>query len=64
LEPSFFSESLREYSEGYFPTRKQRVEDEIAKILSDNENVKILMNIHEINVYSAAAIMSEIDDIH
>jgi len=43
--------------------KKKMIGDEIAKISSDNEDVKILMTIPGINVYSAAAIMSEIDDI-
>ncbi len=43
--------------------KKKIIEDEIVKISSDNEGVKILMTIPGINVYSAAAIMSEIDDI-
>lgn len=44
--------------------RKQMIEDEIARISKNNEEVKLLMTIPGINVYSAAAIMSEIDDIH
>ena len=43
--------------------RKEMVEDEIAKAAGNNRRVKILMTIPGINVYSAAAIMSEIDDI-
>ena len=43
--------------------RKEMVEDEIAKAAGNNRGVKILMTIPGINVYSAAAIMSEIDDI-
>ena len=44
--------------------RKQTVEDEIAKISNNNEEIKLLMTISRINVYSAAAIISKIDDIH
>lgn len=44
--------------------RKQMVEDGIARISNNSEEVKLLMTIPGINVYSAAAIMSEIDDIH
>ena len=43
--------------------RKQMVEDEIAKVVGKNEGVKLLLTIPGINMYSAAAIMSEIDDI-
>ncbi len=39
------------------------VEDEISRIAIDDENVKLLMTIPGINVYSAAAVISEIDDI-
>lgn len=42
--------------------KKHMVEDDISKV-SGNERVKLLLNIPGINVYSAAAIMSEIDDI-
>ena len=43
--------------------RKEMVEDEIAKAAGNNKGVKLLMTIPGINVYSAAAIMSEIDNI-
>ncbi len=39
------------------------VEDEIARISCNTREVKLLLNIPGINIYSAAAIMSEIDDI-
>ena len=44
-------------------SRKEMVEDEIAKVAGNDKFVKLLMTIAGINVYSAAAIMSEIDDI-
>ncbi len=39
------------------------MEDQIASMLFDSKNAKLLMTIPGINVYSAAAIISEIDDI-
>ena len=44
--------------------RRQMIEDEIARISNNNEEAKLLMTIPGINVYSAAAIISEIDGIH
>jgi len=39
------------------------VEEEITKILENNDKVRLLMTIPGINVYSACAILAEIDDI-
>ena len=43
--------------------RERDVENHIALTVKDNDQVKLLMTIPGINVYSAAAIISEIDDI-
>ena len=42
---------------------ENEVEDEIARSCEQRKDMKIVMTIPGINVYSAAAIMSEIDDI-
>ena len=39
------------------------MEDEISRYVVNGRNVKILMTISRIGIYSSAAIMSEIDDI-
>lgn len=39
------------------------MEDQIALAVKDNSSVKLLMTIPSINVYSAAAIISKIDDV-
>jgi len=39
------------------------VEEEISKLVENNDNVKLLITIPRINVYSASAILAEIDDI-
>ena len=43
--------------------KENTVEDEISRSVINDRNVKLLMTIPGINVYSSAAIMSEIDDI-
>ena len=43
--------------------RERKIEDQIALAVKDNNEVKFLMTIPGINIYSAAAIISEIDDI-
>ena len=43
--------------------RERKIEDQIALAVKDNNEVKLLMTIPGINIYSAAAIISEIDDI-
>ena len=43
--------------------RKERLEDEMSRIVENNDDAKLLMTIPGINVYSAVAIISEIDDI-
>ena len=42
---------------------KERIEDELSRIVENNEEVKLLTTSPGINVYSAVAIISEIDDI-
>ena len=54
---------LRLNSQAGMDRRKQMVEDEIAKASCNNERMKLLLTIPGINVYFAAAIISEIDDI-
>ena len=61
VENNVMSDMLERITE--LNRRKRMIEDEIAKISSDNENVNLLTSIPGINVYSAA-IMSEIDEIH
>lgn len=43
--------------------RESTMEDEIARMCHERNDVKLLMTIPGINVYSAAAIVSEIDDV-
>ena len=43
--------------------REDSMEDEMSRIVETNRNVKTLMTIPGINVYSAASIMAEIDDV-
>ena len=43
--------------------RERKIEDQIALAVKDDHRVKLLMTIPGINVYSAAVIISEIDDI-
>ena len=43
--------------------RERKIEDQIALAVKDNNEVKLLMTIPGVNIYSAAAIISEIDDI-
>ena len=43
--------------------KENTVEDEISRSVINDRNVKLLMTIPGINIYSSAAIMSEIDDI-
>ena len=43
--------------------KEKAIEDRIAAMVSDNEDVKLLLTIPGINLYSAACIISEIDDI-
>lgn len=43
--------------------RGSMVEEELSKSVESNANVKLFMTIPGINVYSAAAIISEIDDV-
>ncbi|MHB1622178.1 MAG: IS110 family RNA-guided transposase [Cuniculiplasma sp.] len=40
-----------------------KVEDQMARMTENNEDIKILLSIPGINIYSAVAIMSEIGDI-
>ncbi|MGC8506618.1 MAG: transposase, partial [Thermoplasmata archaeon] len=44
--------------------KKSIVEDEISRYAINDRNVKLLMTIPGMGVYSSAAVMSEIDDIH
>jgi len=43
--------------------RENMVEEEISRLAENNDKVKLLMTIPGINVYSACAILAEIDDI-
>ncbi len=43
--------------------RENIVEEEISRLAENNDKVKLLMTIPGINVYSACAILAEIDDI-
>lgn len=43
--------------------RADQIEDEMSRAVENNEDIRLLMTIPGINVYSATAIMSEIDDI-
>ena len=43
--------------------RERAIEDQIAVMLSGNEDARLLMSIPGINVYSAACIIAEIDDV-
>jgi len=43
--------------------RERAIEDQIAVMLSANEDARLLMSIPGINVYSAACIIAEIDDV-
>ena len=47
----------------YLTKKESTVEDEISRSVINDRNVKLLMTIPGINIYSSAAIMSEIDDI-
>ena len=47
----------------YLMRKESTVEDEISRSAMDDRNVDLLMTIPGIGIYSAAAIMSEIDDI-
>ena len=47
----------------YLMKKETIVEDEISRSVRDDRNVNLLMSVPGIGVYSAAAIISEIDDI-